>query len=329
MKSFAYFFWVIYPLLAGLASAQPPVRYRLKGQFLTDTIEIGRPFQYMMTFRHPPTTDVLFPDTARHFAPYRVVKMAIFATQTTGNEAMAVSRDSAVYTLTSFETDSVQLLTVPIRIINEADCTVYWTGADTVFLQSKLPPRLADSSRQSLTLATETTLAPLRQQFNYRALATGFLGVSVAVGLLYFLFGRALRRQWRLYGLTRQHNFFLRTYNRLSGQLTAYTAAETANQAIVLWKAYLELLDPQPYSSLTTSEIAERMHDERIADALREADRMIYGGAFSPQSASALRVLSEVASQTYQRRRSLLKRLPDEVAHRPNAGDSAQTSPFV
>jgi hypothetical protein len=301
----------------------------LKGHFLTDSIEIGRPFQYALTYRHSPIVDVLFPDTARSFAPYKVQNVAVFSTQTTGIGYKAVSRDSAVYTLVSFETDSIQLLRVPIQIINDIDCTTQWTGIDTVFLHSKLPPTRSVLTRyRSLTLDTETDLAPLQQQLNYSVLATGLLVISLIALLLYGLFGRAIRRLWRLYQLNRRHTRFLRDYNRLSQRLNSFTAAETANQAVVLWKTYLEKLDLQPYTSLTTPEIAERMNNERIADALREADRMIYGGTFSPQSQLALQALSDVATQTYHDRRTKLQGLIDQTTENTQEPDSAEHSSY-
>ncbi|GAB4014859.1 hypothetical protein [Spirosoma koreense] len=281
----------------------------VRGHFLTDSIEIGRPFRYALTYRHSPRVDVLFPDTAHAFQPYRVQKVDSYATLTSGTGDLAVSRDSAVYTLVSFETDSAQLLRVPVRMINEVDCTAQWTQTDTVFLKSKLPPAIADASKPlPITLATETTLAPLQQQFNYLALIKGLLLISSTLVLLYALFGRAIRRQWRLYQLNRRHSRFLRNYDQLSQRLNSFTASETANRAVIMWKMYLERLDRQPYMSLTTPELAERLNDQRVADALRQTDRMIYGGTFSDQSERALSVLRDVATQTYVRSRTRLQR---------------------
>jgi hypothetical protein len=278
-------------------------------------------------YRHPSGQDVLFPDTARHFAPYRVQNVTVYATKTTGSGIDAVSRDSAVYTLVSFETDSVQLLQVPVRVINAADCTALMTQPDTVYLRSRLPDSLSAGPR-SLTLATETKLAPLRQQFNYPVLGIGLIAIGMLMGLLYGLFGRAIQRQWSLYQMKRRHIRFLRDYNRLSRGLNSLTAPETANQVVIMWKSYLEKLDRQPYASLTTSEIAERMTDDRVANALREADRMIYGGAFSSQSQTALRILSDVATQRYNQRRTELQMATGQSAEIVENLDEAESSSF-
>lgn len=331
MKSVNYKFLTLAlsGLLTLLGWAQPPVRSAIRGYFLTDSIEIGRPFRYALTYRHAPSVDVLFPDTAAHFLPYQVQKVDVYATQTTGAGTTAISRDSAVYTLVSFETDTAQQLRVPVRIIHDVDCTAQWTQVDTVFLRSKLPPARYDSTGSApLTLATKTELAPLKQQFNYAVLVKGVLLISVVSALLYGLFGRIIRRQWRLYQLNRRHISFLRSYNQLSQRLTSFTASEVANQAVVMWKVYLEKLDRQPYVSLTTPELAERINNERVTEALREADRMIYGGTFSPSSLSALHELRAMAVQAYHRSRNRLQGSAKPETENLEQPDSAETSSF-
>lgn len=277
------------------------------GRFLTDSIELGRPFQYALVYRHRASLDVLFPDTARHFFPFRVRQVTTSATKTTGEGQNAISRDSAVYTLISFETEAVQPLQVPIRLVNATDCTTLFTLADTVFLRSRLAKiRQVAGRPDSQTLAVTTELVPLRQQLNYPVLGVVALGLSVVLALLYGFFGRAIRKQWILYQLRQRHSRFLREYNRLCRELSAETATDTANRAVISWKMYLERLEQQPYASLTTPEIAERTGDSRVAEALREADRMIYGGAFSSRSTEALRILRDVADQAYNRHRTTL-----------------------
>ena len=298
-KRFFFLLWLLPVLVRGQAPARPT----LEGRFLTDSIDIGRPFQYALTYRHAAVSDVLFPDTSRHFAPYIVQKVAVFPTQTTGSGPGVISRDSAVYTLLSFETNPAQRLRIPVRVIHETDCTELWTSVDTVFLRSNLGgTRLASGQRQAMTLITETNLAPLPQQFNYLLLVVGIVVLCLVALTLYGLLGSFIRRQQQLVLLNRRHRRFMREFAQLTRRINAYTATETANQALILWKSYLERLDKQPYTSLTTAELATRLHDERISNALRDVDQMIYGGSFSAESLPALQRLSEVATTIYHRR---------------------------
>ena len=300
--------FVMHTLSCLISQAQTP---GVAGSFLTDSIEIGRPFQYALTFWHAPTVDVLFPDTARQFSPFLVQRVATFTTKTTGSGRQRVSRDSAVYTLVSFSVDSIQLLRVPLQQVNGTDTTTLLTQPDTVFLRTTLAAAGTlqtdvDAASPLGLLATETDVLPVQQQFNYPLLGVSLLLAGILGFLVYGLFRQPILRFLGLYRLNRRHIRFLRDYNRLSRNLDADTATDNANQAVVTWKTYLEQLERRPYVSLTTSEIAERLANDRVADALREADRMIYGSGYSDKSQPALRVLGDVATQAYHHRRDVL-----------------------
>ncbi|GAA4405824.1 hypothetical protein GCM10023187_24620 [Nibrella viscosa] len=272
---------------------------RPDGHFLTDSFEVGRPFRYSLSVRHPAHQEVIFPDTARQFAPFIVRGLAVYPTRTDTTGSL----DSAVYTLVSFGTASAYLLRMPVYLVNPTDCTALWASTDTVFLRSALQTSRLDT----LQLATITALAPVKQQFNYPYLLMALLVAALTAGIVYSIFGKAIERQWALYLLYQRHMRFLRNYNRLIRGMDPDTAADTANRMVVSWKIYLQKLRNQPFTSLTTREIVEQMADDRLADALKEVDRMVYGGTFSPQSQAALRVLREVATQAYYRRRETIR----------------------
>lgn len=281
-------------LLLALPALSQPV-----GHFLDDTIEVGRPFRYALTMRHRAVQDVFYPDTSRHFAPFLVQSVAVFPTKTVNQ----VSTDSAVYTLVSFEVSRARVLQVPVYLANGADCTALLSSPDTVFLRSVV---LASARPDTLKLATDAVLTPLPQEFNYAYLAVAVVAMGVLAAAIYILFGSLLRQRWQRYLLARSHTRFLTRYTQLTRNLGPESTGDTTNQAIVNWKKYLERLEKKPYTSLTSSEIAERIGDARLADALRETDRMIYGGSFTDQSPLALRVLLDVAVSAYQRRRQAI-----------------------
>lgn len=269
------------------------------GQFLDDTIEVGRPFRYALTVRHRAAQDVFYPDTARHFAPFLVQRLAVFPTKTVNG----VSLDSAVYTLVSFEVSRARVLQVPVYLANGADCTALLSSPDTVFLQSAV---LATARPDTLQLTADADLTPLPQEFNYGYLTVALGIVGVMAAAIYILFGSLLRQRWQRYLLARYHTRFLTAYNQLTRNLGPESTGDTTNQAIVSWKKYLEALEKKPYTSLTSREIADRIGDDRLAGALHETDRMIYGGSFTDQSPLALRVLRDVAVTAYQRRREAI-----------------------
>lgn len=277
------------------------------GQFLTDTIEIGRPFRYALSFRHPIAEDVLFPDSTA-FRPFLVRDKLYVPTRSDAQ----ISTDSAVYTLVSFETKPQLTLRVPLYIVGSADCTVVFSSTDTVFFRSRLQTARPDT----LQLQTSTQVTPLRQELNYPVLLAVLGAIGLVSGLVYALFARTINRQLALFRLRQRHRRFLRTYNRLIRNLSATSATEVANQAVVRWRNYLEGLEQQPYSTMTTPEIVQRIANRQpglsgisgqdVEEALKTVDRMIYGGTYTDQSSESMRLLRTVAVMTYHQRRAVL-----------------------
>ncbi|MFD1142653.1 hypothetical protein ACFQ4C_16120 [Larkinella insperata] len=264
------------------------------GVFLTDTIEIGKPFQYSLSIRHRSNVDVLFPDTARHFAPFLVRDISIFST-TTGEKG---SLDSAVYTLISFETRPTQTLQVPVWLLRtSADCTLVRSNVDTVRLLERIQTQRPDT----LQLATQTKVVVLKQQMNYPLLMVILMGLCALVGLLFLFFGGKIRTRIRRYQLYRQYVNFQRSFDRLTRNIRPETAPQDAGRAVVLWRKYMERIEDKPFTSLTTREIAELVQDNRLADALKEIDGVIYGGVYSDHTQQSLRILNEVADSAYRR----------------------------
>jgi hypothetical protein len=308
VRSFLIIHYSLSILYSVSALAQTPAPSTLPvGQFLTDSIEIGRPFRYALTFRHPVTEDILFPDSTA-FAPFLVREKLFLPTRSDTQ----ISTDSAVYTLVSFETQPQLTLRVPLYIVGPGDCTVVFSSTDTVFFRSRLQTTRLDTLR----LETSTQVTPLRQELNYPVLLAVLGAIGLIVGLIYALFARTINQQLAFFRLRRQHRSFLREYNRLVRTLSADSATEVANQAVVRWRNYLESLEQQPYSTMTTPEIVERITNRQpglpgiggqdVEEALKTADRMIYGGTYTEQSGESMQLLRTVAIMMYHQRRAVM-----------------------
>ena len=111
---------------------------------------------------------------------------------------------------------------------------------------------------------------------NYKMLMTIVVGLCLLAGILFLFFGRIIRTRIRRYQLYRQYLDFQRSFNRLTRGIGPETAHEDAGRAVVIWKQYMERLERKPYTSLTTREIVESVQDNRLADALKEIDGVIY-----------------------------------------------------
>jgi hypothetical protein len=276
-------------LIIGNCQAQKPV-----GRFLTDSVEIGRPFYFALSYHHDPSAEVFFPDTTYNFYPFEMIKRNFYPTSTTNN----ISVDSNVYILVSFDISKIQKLSLPIYLLSKRDCTAIFSLTDSVILKEMIK-----TSVDSLTLQTDTKLLPVRQQINYLQIIIYLLGLLGGGIVIYALFGRYIRKQYKLFLFGRKHKEFQTNYKKLA---KATLDDITIGKALVLWKKHLEWLEKRPYTSYTTKEIISRLPSERLEDALKEVDSAIYGGILSTQMPLAMNILLDKATELYKQRREEL-----------------------
>lgn len=273
-------------LSAARLSAQDIFVY---GAFRSDSLLIGNPVAFSLTASYPRDLQLLFPDSTYDFAPYELESKQYFTTRT----ADSLSYDSVVYNLTSYEVDSVQTFRLPVFVVHPGDCTEVWSRTDTIFL-THLVAAVPDSvSAQQLPLKTNTEYLPVNWMLNYPVLMI-IAGILLAAGILgWIIFGKRIRRYYKVKRLQKNHYTFLEKYEYAVQQVHAGFSSLRAETALVIWKKYMEALEGKPYTKFTSREIASLEADDRLAAALRGIDRMVYGGLGSePQE-----VFSEL--QTY------------------------------
>jgi len=267
-----------------------------KGVFLTDSIEVGRPFFYSLTYRHAPGKEVFFPDTSFNFLPFEIISKRNFTSNT--DEKETVTLDSAVYQFVTFDVSPFQVLSVPVFIYQKKDCTAVYTDSDSIFLRNSnyLPG-------DSIVLKQETTLIPLSSEFNFSILI-GALAVFIGViGAVYWVFGKDIYKQWQLIKLQRRHLEYIRSFNRLLRSAREKNNIKDAEKAIIVWKNYLERLERKPFATYTTREIMDNMPDDALAEALKNMDGIIYGQVKSSNMDASLEVLKTGATRIYRMKR--------------------------
>lgn len=271
-----------------------------KGQFLQDSIQVGTPVQFSLSYHHNPAADIFFPDSSYNFAPFELVNRSYFPTNTQHD----ISVDSVVYTLVSFEVEPVQSFRLPVYIRTPQDCTSIWSPSDIIFFKNILP---TTARPDTLHLQPDTTPYPMRQQANYPFVAAIFFALSVVGALIFWLFGKPIRRQISLFQFRRRYDEFQRIFQRLSRPTDdSNRRVENVEKALILWKKYIERLENKPFTTFTTKEILDNLKDTRLSDALREIDATIYGGNYSSKTLQSLAILQELAEGLYREHRQLL-----------------------
>jgi hypothetical protein len=280
------FLIIYFSLLSLFSLAQKP-----QGKFISDSIEIGKPVDFALSFRHSPTAEVFFPDTTYDFYPFELVKRDFFSTKTDANGSL----DSVVYTLVSFDIQKVQKLSMPVYLLNQKDCTAVFSSIDSVFLREMLK-----GSLDSLSLKTDTQFVHIEPEVNYPIVLAYMLGILGFIGTIYLFFGKFIRKQYDLFWFGRRQNEFVSNYKKLTkGSLDD----KNISNAVVLWKKHLEWLEKKPYTSYTTKEIIARLPNESLEEALKDVDSAVYGGILSPQMPFAMNVLLNTATELYKKRR--------------------------
>ena len=272
------------------------------GTFAQDTAKIGQLLQYTLVHRHPAAQEVILPDSNYNFTPFEFVRKAYFPTYTRAG----ISTDSVIYTLRTFETAPVQNLALPVYMLNNSDTMQVLADGDSVRVI-----QLVNRVQEPLNVKVDTKLAAVEQRFNWPMLLVYIVAGLVLVSLIWFVFGQAIIRKYKLYRLRKDHLYFTSRYNSHLDRFVKSGASQSMEKAVSLWKNYLTKLEKSAINSFTTKEIVEFYNDdEDVNTALRTCDRSIYGtvGAEADtESKEALDMLRRFAKHRYKSQRELIR----------------------
>ena len=255
------------------AQHQEPKKVDVHSGFLADSIKIGERTAFYLSTHYPTEFTVLLPDSAFSFAPFEYEDRKYFPTQS----ARGRSVDSVVYYLSTFEVDALQILSLPAFVVNERDCTEVMSNADTIHLV-QLVTQMPDSvTAEKLPLRENTAFADVPGTFNYPLFLIIGGAVLVILIVLALIFGKRIRRHFKIRRLLRHHEAFQRSYTLAVDPLRASLSVPGTESALVLWKRYMEHLEARPYTKLTTREMLVMEKDENLGRHLKAIDGVVYG----------------------------------------------------
>jgi hypothetical protein len=78
-----------------------------------------------------------------------------------------------------------------------------------------------------------------------------------------------------LYRMGREHSHFRNAFEKLTRSIKPDNAVVTVENAVILWKKYMEVLEEKPFSTYTTKEIIEIIPNQQLAQALQHTDRIL------------------------------------------------------
>jgi hypothetical protein len=242
----------------------------IHGEFHEDSVKIGVPTPYSLTARYPKSLNVIFPDSLYNFSPFEYESRDYYTTQTDSLQSF----DSVVYYLSTFEIDSIQRLTLPVYQINAKDSTTFLASPDSVFL-IELIEQLPDS----VELKENTSYLNIPTQFNYPYFLIGMGALVIVTIILILIFGKRIQKMWLTFKLNRRFKKYVIKHDIAVDKVLSKITLEGANNIVQVWKKYLEKLEKQPFTKLTTKEISKLYNGEdEVITVLKNIDRLIYGG---------------------------------------------------
>ncbi len=263
-KSIVQFIIILFGYHFGLAQSVEP-----KGSFIQSETKIGEEIQYALSVKYDKTLNILLPDSLYRFGTFEYISRKYFITRTDST----TSYDSVIYKLSTFETDTVQYLQLPVFVMKDKDSLAVYSKMDSILL---IP--VVKELPENPEWKTNTALVNVKRQFNYPyfLIALGLVLFIVLVVALFF--GRQLTRWWKAYLMQRTHKKFIEKFFNLMRDVSGNNPVNTPEHVLVVWKDYLEKLEKKPISKLTTKEILVLHHNAQLKDNLKIIDRSVYGG---------------------------------------------------
>ncbi|MBL7834830.1 MAG: hypothetical protein JNK18_12795 [Cyclobacteriaceae bacterium] len=253
------------------ASAQ---EIKVTSGFVEDSVAIGEPLSYYLTARYPERVMALFPDSTYTFTPFEFSRKKFFPTKTTDG----ISYDSAVYTLSTFEIDPTQFLSLPVYVTTARDCTAFESDPDSIYLIEQIKIPAGDTvALKNLTLKSNTLYERVRMQFNTVILMIVLGVLLIAAIIVWIFFGKKIVRYFRVRKLEKNYKKFLDVFTGQIDEAAKTFSTQKSEEALSTWKKYLEQLERKPYTKLTTREIVKIDDDKMLAESLAAIDRAIYG----------------------------------------------------
>jgi hypothetical protein len=266
---------------------------KVSGGFLSDSLRVGDEIFFYLSARSPKNAQIIFPDSAYNYSPFEFRRKRYYVSQTSNG----ISKDSAVYQLSTFEIDSVQLLRIPVYQVNALDCTRFYSLWDTVKLRLQVK-KLPDEISADLPVRATIAYQEVSSRFNYPLIIIGVVLFLLLGAILWFSFGDQLNRHFRIRRMKKNHKEFMLAFNAKISQITERFSREETEAAVTLWKKYMERINRLPYTRLTTSELRAAGKDEPVIKTLKTVDSVIYG--YSEKINESLTELRRYADERFE-----------------------------
>lgn len=274
---------------------------RVHSYFAVDSAAVGERIPYVLTTTYPRDVQVLLPDSTFSFAPFESEGKHYFPTRTVNGRSL----DSVVYWLSTFSLDTAQTLRLPVFVVQAQDCLAVYGARDTVHLRFRVQMPLDSIPVEKLPLKANTAYQRVRQLFNYPIVLMVLGVLVVAAVVVWIVFGKRIRKYFLLRRMNRNFHAFLQRFGDTVDHLGKDASTRLAEEALWIWKRYMEDLENYPFTKSTSREILRKYSNDQLSKALRVIDRGIYGGYGA--TTEPFQYLKEYSRQQFEKREAEVK----------------------
>jgi hypothetical protein len=287
------YYWLAIIIWASCVSLSFSQNVTVRGGFFLDSLRVGDETGFYLSASYPSNLNIALPDSTFNYGPFEFVSKKYFPTRTVSGQ----SYDSVIYYLTTFEIDLLQMLSLPVFLLNEEDSTTYQTDIDTIAL-IELAKNLPDTlTAQTLPLRQNTIHENVPKHFNYPVLIISLVALLVIAVIIWVMFGKKIRKHFKVKKMLKAHRRFLEVYDQQVENIQKGFSSTQTEDALVHWKKYMEQLESMPYTKLTTRETVRMQNNEALGQNLHSIDGAIYG--HNTRVVDALKNLKQFADQRF------------------------------
>jgi len=186
---------------------------------------------------------------------------------------------------------------MPVYVLHGSDCTTVFGATDSIFLKQMVDHVPDSVTAEQLPLKINTKYLNVSWLFNYPIAIYVGVGLVVIAIIVWFVFGKRIRRYFVLKRLNKDHSEFLNRFADAMNSMQSEYSSSKAEKALVIWKRYMESLEQKPYTKYSSKEILRLLNDSNLSAALRTIDKMVYGGVAS--DTAVFQELREVSRSHY------------------------------
>ena len=286
---------------------QKAIDFSGKVEWQDSLLDLGRPSPVTVTLTHPSNSVVIFPDTAKDFAPFEVVSSRLIPT----HSHEGVSIDTKVFYVNSWEVDPRIGIRLPFYYIQDGDTLMRLTNSDSIEFAARI---VTPTDSLSLKIAG----FPLEVKDPPNVLLWGILGTLGTIFLLILgaILYKPLVKRFRRWQIGQE-------WKKIARQLEGTRPLANQPDAFILslskvWRNYLNRNWPQHLPSLTSTEFSLLLENSPVFSPEDKAvlekasylrDKILFAGI--PLDESQLgRLTDEVKSvleREYDRRKEAWK----------------------